>query len=241
MHFIYIDDSTERPLNIFSAICVPCDRWNDAFSRLKKWREHLRDVHEIPMGYELHARKFLSGRNTGGAIRNIPRHQRAQIFYTGFKVTNWLNELGVTVFNVANTDDDQFRAFEKLLNRINRTMKARNSYCHLICDEGKNEHYTRLFRRLRVHNPIPSKFGRWEGGRATKNIPIDRIIEDPQFKQSHRSYFIQQADWTAFGLLRRENPTPRIKRSGVHKTFNVLKPETLELVCNRADPHGVIR
>lgn len=241
MHFIYIDDSTERPLHVFSGICVPCDRWNDSFERLKRWREHLRDVHGIPLNYELHARKFLSGRNTGGAIRHLGRHKRAQIFYTGFKVTNWLNEHGVTVFNVANNDDDQFRAFERLLNRINRTMKARNSYCHLICDEGKNDQYRRLYRKLRVRNHIPSKFAAWGDGKATKNIPIDRIIEDPQFKESHRSYFVQQADWTAFALLRREKPTPRLKRSGTHKVFNVLSEDTLELVCNKNDPHGVIR
>lgn len=241
MHFIYIDDSTERPLHVFSGICVPCERWNETFDRLKQWRRHLKDVHNIPMGYELHARKFLSGRNTGGAVRHLGRHKRAQIYYTGFKVTNWLNQVGVTVFNVANNDDDQFKAFERLLNRINRTMQERDSRCHLICDEGKNEHYTKLFRRLRVHNPIPSKFDAWEDGKATKNIPIDRIIEDPQFKESHRSYFVQQADWTAFGLLRRERPTPRLRKSGTHKVFNVLREQTLELACNPADPHGVIR
>jgi hypothetical protein len=241
MHFIYIDDSTERPLHVFSGLCVPCAQWNEAFSRLKKWREHLRDTHGLPLNYELHARKFLSGRNTGGAIRDIPRHKRAQIFYTAFKVTNWLNGCGVTVFNVAHNGDDQYEAFERLLNRINRTMKERETYCHLICDEGKNEQYTKLFRRMRVHNFIPSKYGAWEDGKASKNIPIDRIIEDPQFKSSARSYFVQQADFTAFGLLRREVPKPRLKRHGVHRTFNVLKPETLELVCNPADEHGVIR
>ena len=102
MHFIYIDDSTERPVNIFSAICVPCEQWNEVFERLKRWRKHLKDIHGIPLNYELHARKFLSGRGTASAIKEISRHQRAQIFHSSFKVTNWLNEVGISVFNVCN-------------------------------------------------------------------------------------------------------------------------------------------
>lgn len=240
MHFIYIDDSTERPTNIFSAMCVPCNNWNAVFSRMKRWRSHLRDTFGIPMNYELHAAEFLSGRGSAGMLGQLSRHKRAQIFHTSFRVTNWLNELGVTLFNVCNRDDDQYRAFERLLNRINRTMQARSTFAHLICDEGKEHQYRSLVRRMRVHNHIPSRYGLWDDGAATRNITLDRILEDPQFKQSHQSYFIQHVDFMAYGLLRREHPTPRIKRYGSHKSFNQLD-QCLERVCNRSDPYGVIR
>jgi len=206
MHFIYIDDSTERPLNIFSALCVPCENWNGTFNKLKMWRRHLKDVHSIPLSYELHAQQFISGRGTGGAVRVLRRHTRAQIFHQSFKVSNWLNETeGVSIFNVCNGDDDQYRAFERLLNRINRTMVARNSYAHLICDEGKEHQYTRLVRKMRVHNHIPSQFGAWADGNTTKNLPVERIIEDPQFKQSHKSYFIQHSDFAAERLYQQSD------------------------------------
>ncbi|WP_420431066.1 DUF3800 domain-containing protein [Hyphobacterium sp.] len=240
MHFIYIDDSTERPVNIFSALCVPCAQWNEAFSRLKRWRTHLKENFGIPLNYELHAAEFLSGRGSSGGLDQLSRHKRAQIFHTSFRVTNWLNEIGVTLFNVCNADDDQFRAFERLLNRINRTMQVRSSHAHLICDEGKEHQYVSLVRKMRVHNHIPSRYGLWDDGNSTRNITLDHIIEDPQFKQSHRSYFIQHADLMAYGLLRRERPTPRIKRYGSHKSFEQLD-ECLERVCNRNDPYGVIR
>jgi hypothetical protein len=240
MHFVYIDDSTERPTNIFSAICVPCDRWNLAFERLRRWRKHLRDVHGIPILHELHAQEFISGRNSAGTFQGLPRHRRAQIFHTSMKVCNWLNGCGVTVFNVCNDDDDQFRAFERLVNRINRTMKARESYAHLICDQGKEGQYKKLIRKMRVHNYIPSKYEKWSDGEWSKNIPIERIIEDPQFKDSKESYFIQQADFIAYALLRRERPTPRAKKHGIHKSFNLLDT-CLERACNPRDPYGVIR
>jgi Protein of unknown function (DUF3800) len=240
MHFIYIDDSTDRPAHIFSALCVPCDRWNEAFDRLKKWRKHLREVHGIPLAHELHAQQFLSGRNSSGEFKDLARHKRAQIFHTTMKVTNWLNGCGVTLFNVYNTNDNQFQTFERLLNRINRTMQARNSYAHLVCDQGKEGQYKKLVRRMRVHNYIPSRFGDWGTGEWSKNIPIERIIEDPQFKDSRESYFIQHVDFIAYALMRKENPTPRVKRYGIHKSFDVLD-KCLELVCNPKDPKGIIR
>jgi Protein of unknown function (DUF3800) len=240
MHFIYIDDSSDRPTNIFSALCVPCDRWNDVFERLRQWRAHLRDKHKIPIRHELHAQEFLSGRGSDDAFKDLPRHRRAQIFYTSMRVTNWLNECDVTLFNVCTTDDNQFQAFERLLNRINRTTQARNTYAHLICDQGKELQYARLVRKMRVHNYIPSKYGLWSSGVAAKNIPIDRIIEDPQFKNSRSSYFIQQADFIAYALLRREKPTPRTKKHGIHKHFDILDG-CLERVCNPRDPKGIIR
>ena len=64
MYFIYIDDSSERPSHIFSAIAVPIDRWNEVFEILKKWRAHLKNIHGISKGYELHANDFLSGRGS---------------------------------------------------------------------------------------------------------------------------------------------------------------------------------
>lgn len=46
------------------------------------------------------------------------------------------------------------------------------------------------------------------GGRVgcKKNIPNDRLIEDPFFKASHQSYFLQAADFIAFALLKAEVP-----------------------------------
>lgn len=90
------------------------------------------------------------------------------------------------LFNVC-LPNRQDWAFERLLNRINRTMQAWGSHALLICDEGKEADYTRLVRKMSVHNPIPSQFGVWKDtGRATRNIPIDRIIEDPFFKRSDK-------------------------------------------------------
>ena len=82
--------------------------------------------------------------------------------------------------------------FERLMNRINRALKACGEYGVILSDEGKEYFFNRLRRRMAVHNYIPSKFGQWGDTQTmSKNIPIDRIIEDMFFKDSKHSYFIQ--------------------------------------------------
>jgi hypothetical protein len=120
-------------------------------------------------------------------------------------------------------------------------MSAWDSRAILICDTGKELAYIRLVRRLHIYNPIPSKHGVWEDtGTATKNIPIERIIEDPFFKRSEQSYFIQLADFCAYALLRKERPVPSKTEYGLDRAFELLKP-ILVLEASPRDPEGVIR
>jgi hypothetical protein len=116
------------------------------------------------------------------------------------------------------------------------------SRAFIIADEGKEDQITRALRRMHVHNPIPSSKGGWSDGRITKNITVERIIEDPVFKNSERSYFIQLADCIAFALLKRETaPTPKVKKYGIDKMFD----EALACRCYKAaspkDRLGIVR
>jgi len=137
----------------------------------------------------------------------------------------------------------EYRAFERLLNRINRTMENWGSYALLICDAGKENIYTQMVRKMGVYNPIPSKLGAWtETGDRVKNIPITRIIEDPIFKDSQKSYFIQLVDFCAFSLLRREHPLPAQQKYGLNKLFTILSDsDILVREASRNDPEGIIR
>ncbi len=128
-----------------------------------------------------------------------------------------------------------------MLNRINRTLKAWGSYAVLICDSGKEIAYTRAVRRMAVYNPIPSQFGVWlDTGASWKNIPLDRIVEDPLFKDSAQSYYVQLVDFAAYALLRRERPIPSRTKYGLDTAFNLLSPILVREARPR-DPDGIIR
>ncbi len=189
------------------------------------------------MRKEFHATEFVSGR---GKIADsiIYKGTRCKIFVETLDRIAKLPK--VRLFNVAMNQKRELIAFERLLNRINRTMKAWDSKAILLCDEGKEAIYTRLARKMGVHNPIPSKFGVWPSGHSSQNIPLDLIIEDPIFKQSHSSYFVQLADFCAYALLRREVRLPSKDRYGLHEAFELLRPIVVR-ECNPKDPCGIVR
>ena len=93
---------------------------------------------------------------------------------------------------------------------------------------------------MKVYNPIPSRFGAWEEGKVHKSITLDRIIEDPVFKSSKSSYFIQLADFCAYALLRRERPLPSKTKYGLDKSFLTLEP-VLVKKASSSDPYGIVR
>lgn len=239
MHLIYIDDSRDEQLCVFSALAVPADEWRNAFEQVRQFRRDLKKSDGIYVYTELHAWKFVSGRGQI-ADRVVTKGRRCQIFKETLEMMT--NLPGARLFNAVflPAKEDE-RAFEWLLNHINRTMQAWDSRAILICDEGKETAYTRLVRRMGVYNPIPSQFGVWlDTGATTKNIPLDRIIEDPFFKTSSQSYFIQLVDFCAYALLRRERPVPSKTKYGLDQAFNLLSPILVREASTR-DPEGIIR
>lgn len=236
MYLIYIDDSYEKPTITFSAIAIHADHWRNCFDKLKAWRHSLKQSDGILVSKEFHATDFVSGHGRLGP-QIVTKFRRSQIFYSSFQM---LNKMNVRIFNAC-LKSHQDWAFERLLNRINRTMEAWNNHAMLLCDEGKEAEYTRLVRRMSVYNPIPSRFGLWQDtGELTKNITLSKIIEDPIFKNSEKSYFVQLADFCAYGLLRREQHLASKNKYKLHEAFDELKNVVVR-ACNPRDPMGIIR
>jgi hypothetical protein len=238
MRLIYIDDSRDEKSCAFSALAVPASLWRISFDKIKEFRRSLRKSDGIYIYKELHAWKFVSGR---GEISDsvVPKGRRCQIYKNTLTLVSQLDE--AKLFNAIFPAKCEERAFERLINRINRTMQAWDSRAILICDEGHEGSFTRLARRLCRYNPIPSKYGTWgDTGTEAKNIPLDRIIEDPFFKKSDQSYFIQMADFCAYALLRKENPLPSKSKYDLHLSFEILD-SILVREANPGDFHGIIR
>ena len=101
-------------------------------------------------------------------------------------------------------------------------------------DEGHGRFIKRLVRRMRRYNTVPK---RW--GQGYYSIPTDRIIEDPNDRQSHDSYFIQLADWNAFAAHRSSHVDPM---PGVDATLWDLLGPRLLLDVNKVTggPPGIV-
>jgi hypothetical protein len=234
----------------------------------------LRDRFGIRLRREIHAHEFVAGRgNLGSQV--VGKWQRASIFLGLLELV--ANLPGVMRFNVClkkdQHGDPQMIAWDRLINRIERTMlkmeqvelpkreqllakigtalssvelddlrKRLVNYrarAMIIADEGREGEIEKALRRMHVFNPVPSKYGEWAPGQRTKNITTDRIIEDPVFKQSHRSYFVQLADCVAYALLKREvPPTSRIRRYGIHQMFDATVARQCFRRASTGDPLG---
>lgn len=235
MWFAYIDESKDHgKFYIYSAVVIDGEKWALAFEKLKGLRKLLKDEHGIYISLELHAWKFAAGK---GRVANHPifKPERAEIFR---KVLKFIAESKCfTVVSSCHTVEQY--AFERLVNRINRTAESRSQNYLLFFDQGDETEATKRIRRMRIHNPIPSRFGTWAATAAySKSIPLSRGVEDSIFKDSKSSYFIQLADFCAYALLRMERPIESRTALGYDAMYEELRPVSRRFT-NPSDPRGM--
>lgn len=203
MHLFYIDKSADEKLFVLAALAVPADQWKTIFDKVRQFRLDLQRTDGIDIHAELHAWKFVSGRgNIADPI--VPKGRRCQIFLDTLFMTAALPEAKlIPVVSPANQEE---QAFTRLLLNIQQMMHTQNSYAMLICDQGKETAYTRYAHALRTSSAI------------------DNIVEEPLFKNSALSYFIQISDFCAYALLRQEHPLASKTKYGLDQAFKALGP-----------------
>ena len=129
----------------------------------------------------------------------------------------------------------------RLLTRINTSVIAAGAHAFLIFDQVPEEPVTRLYRRLCVRNPIPSRFQAWEDGAPTRNIPLTRIIGGPAFRSAEGDHLLQLAGFVAHALLLQEEGfASGTEDIGASKAFAILA-HALNREASQRDPQGVVR
>jgi hypothetical protein len=278
VRFFYVDESYTQEKFCLSAISIRHADWSAAFKMVKDHRKALKEEHGVFMRKEIHARELVSGR---GRISDkiIGKGMRNMIFAGLLKLVASLPH--VWIFNVclesAGRVDVELDAWERLLNRIERTTKkydddedkirnrllsnlgkklgapVSNEITHrllpyvprsmIFADEGRVREITSVFRKMNIHNPIPSAYGGWGPGKEkSRNIPVQRILEDPVFKQSHQSFFIQLVDCVAFALLKRElQPTEHVLKYHLNEAFESYLSGVCFKAASPRDPLGIVR
>ncbi len=228
MYLVYIDESYDGTHYAYSAVFVPAFEWNRVFMDIVNWRRTLFTQHNIPLDYELHGTKFVGGQ--GEPENNRDKNFRARLFNQAFDVFESI--AGISVINaITGNKQNYMTLFEYMLNRINRTLQARNAYGVLVCDEGNEGRMISIVRKMKKDNEIASDDYHRYHGNNSRNIPLERIIEDPLFKTSKSSYFIQLADFIAFSLLRNEKPMEGTKepvKTAFEKLDKILVKEAFK-------------
>ena len=251
MRLYYIDESEGPTRYVRSALGVDAERWNGLFADIQEWRRALCDAYGIPPDRELHACDLLAGRGllvrNGSANERLTPIQGAEVFIDGLRrIEDAAARIGgIEVINVCVHKPDvkshEQLSLDRLLNRINASVKAAGRHAFLIFDEGKEQMITRAYRRLRIFNPVPSRYERWEEGEKTRNIPVENVIGGPAFRSSDGDCLLQMADLIAHALLKQEEePVPRVEQLGIDRAFSILD-KALNRRASLRDPQGIVR
>lgn len=170
--------------------------------------------------------------------------QRIQIYKLGLQLLAQCEDLGLHIIGVCLENqagkDIYDDGLQRMLDRIQRTAKETRRQAILVFDSGREDAIRRRMRRARVFNPIGSREGLWNSGSSARNIPTDRILGDPFFRNSEQDHFIQLADSTAYALLKYfEPPNEKDKTYRLKEMYDLLEPVTYKLASPR-NRHGIV-
>lgn len=244
MRLYYVAEAGSPHRHVRSALGVDAERWNEFLWKIRDWRLGLRDRYGIPARQELNPRDLLAvGGDTPG--RGLTPQQGAKVFLGGLRLIEDFarHSGGVEVINVCLRKAERTRyeqvALDRLLNRVNASVVAANRHAFLVFGVGDEETVTRLYRRRRVHNPVPSRYQAWEGGAPTRDIPIQRVIGGPAFRSAGEDPVLQLAGFVACALLLQED-AGTWAGEGLEGAFGILG-NALNREASRRDPRGVVR
>lgn len=251
MYLMYMDESGDpgminSPSEYFvlSGLVIHELSWLPALDGLVAFRKRMRGSFGLKLREEIHAAHFI---NKPGQLARIARNDRLTI------LRHFSDELAaqpdITVINVVVNKagkDPSYDPFEKawqaLIQRLENTIGHRNFRGPANADERgmifpdglPMQKLTKLIRRMRRHNPVPSHMGGY------RSLLLRKVIEDPVYRDSRHSLMVQAADLCAFLLYQKLAPNKYMKRSGGWKYFNRLSP-MLCLHASSSDPEGIVR
>lgn len=229
---MYVDESGDIGLEnspgrffILTGLVVHELRWQANLDQLVNFRRCMRVLHGLKLREELHASHFI---NKPGDLRRIKRNDRLSIIRalaTELATMQDINLINVVIDKQGKPPDfDVFgKAWQALIQRFENTIRSGNfpgpanaiERGLIFPDRTDDKKLRSLLRKMRYYNPIPSRFD--YGG--YRQVPLSHIIEDPNFKESRDSYFIQAVDLAAYLLQQQLMPNSYMKKVGGQNYF----------------------
>jgi hypothetical protein len=254
MYLMYVDESGDDGLvnsptryYVLTGLVVHELRWRAYLEEIIALRRQFRQQFQVRLRDEFHAGKMLT---RPGEWARIPKHDRLTMIrlfadhLARLPDINFINIVvdkpgkppGFGVFDIA---------WKTLIQRLENTVSHHNfpgpqnadERGAIFCDHTQDKKLTNLLRQMRRFNPIPNQpvFGA-----GARNLPLQFIIEDPVYRDSAHSYFVQAVDLAAFLLYQHLAPSAYMRKKGGKNYFARLGP-VLCRVASRTDPDGIVR
>lgn len=235
MYLMYVDESGDVGIHksptrffVLSAIVIHENSWRQILQNLVTFRHELRDKKGLKMKDEIHCVDLI---NRPGDLQRIKRNDRLDIIK---KCIDWLNNqpfintFSVVVDKQGRNDDIFELAWNTLAMRFENTLKNNNfrgAQSHdekgiILSDNTEGTKLRTLIRKMRHYNPIPNAKDIFQSG--YRNIHLERIIEDPVFRDSQYSLLHQMVDVVAYCIRQRYEPNAYMRKKGGHHYYQRL-------------------
>jgi hypothetical protein len=257
MRIMYVDESGDPGRRshvrhfILSCLILPASDWKDCFERHHQLRRHLKATYGFPVRAELHAAALVDPRYGDADTRALATRKRRMALYQD------VMRAVPSVFPTARTfsvfvDKDAAEgtvfqrenyltiAWNYLINRYHTYLskECESQPGIVISDDSAEATIRALLRRMRVYNTLPSRYD----PRGFYNVPVQTVIEDPFFRKSKHSYFVQIADLIAHSLYRKLRVKGSFRRYNLQSYFDYLSP-IVHTAATGKDPlnMGIVR
>lgn len=254
MYLMYVDESGDTGLAgsptryfVLSGLVLHEICWRPVLDTLVAFRRDLRHKYGLKLRKEIHAAALI---NSPGPLVMIKRHDRLAMVR---EFANTMAALGgISIINVVVDKQGKTRnydvfeaAWRALIQRFENTIANCNfrgpanpsERGLILCDHTDDRKLMRLLRELHQYNPVPNQP---KYGSGYRNLPLQYVVEDPSYRDSRHSYFVQMADLAAFLLYQRLAPSSYMRKKQGQNYFVRLKP-VLCLAASNQDPEGIVR
>jgi Protein of unknown function (DUF3800) len=251
---MYVDESGDcglvnSPTRYFvlTGLVIHETVWRTSLDRLISFRRRIHKGFGLMPRTEIHTYAFL---NRPGNLAFIKRNDRLTIIRLFADELASMSDISLVCVVVDKLGKPEYydvfeSAWKILLQRFENTMfhgnfpgaAHPNEHGMIFPDYTDEKKLLQLLRKMRRFNLVP---GSTEQGTGSRNLILQRVVEDPNFRNSEDSYFVQSVDLTAYLLQQHLAPSKFMKKKSAQNYFDRLDP-ILCKVSSRSDPRGIVR
>jgi hypothetical protein len=249
MHFCYVDESgdcglydAERPKNtgskffILVGIIVAANKWKTSLETMKGFRKKIAREGSLPYHVEFHCAEMIDPHKIKEFNQlSVPNRWKLMEEYAETLGQNTAFSLITVVIDKSKSglkpDEYLTTSVTKLYQAFDEFLKSKESNGILFFDRANEKQVNTHVRKL---------LGTGASGESIPGARIARVIEDPIFRISADSMFIQSADVVAYTLKEKEFPQASRQKHQAHKIF-IRKLTSIVFNSQIADEDGIIR
>ena len=249
MYFCYVDESGDcgmydsaKPKETGSAffilvgVIVASNKWRISLETLKAFRKKIAREGFLPYDVEFHCAEMIDPHKVK-AFTSISISERWKLMeeYAETIGQNTAFSILTVVINKAKSklkpDEYLTSSITKLYQAFDEFLKGKETNGILFFDRANENTITTHVRKL---------LGTGASGESIPAVRIGWVIEDPIFRVSSDSMFIQSADLTAYTLKEKEFPQASRKKYNADRIF-LNKLGSVCFKSKNADGDGIIR